>query len=213
MRLKGRARTGVAVAASVLAHVLVFLAVRPSPDAPSPTVAPDPVPSIDVEIVRLTPPIRPSAGPVATTTETRPTRSQAPSPLRPRFSTEAPAAPAPAPVVVSPGAGRPARDPRWGVTWDERFEGVAGTLRRSAGCDHADYLKLTRAEREACQRRFAERARAIELPPSALERARQNREIGVAARRREDAQAGRASCEQSSNMGMGCPSDFTWKTR
>ena len=141
--LSAPARRNLAIAASVVVHVLVFLALFWKFGS-VPTYAEPPV--INVQLTPWTQTLRRRPPPPKTATPPRAPTTTGPVPptvlARPAVAADAnpvPQAPAPA----DPGAA-----------------GLRNALRGLTGCDHADMLSLSPAEREACLNRMAKGAEA-----------------------------------------------------
>ena len=171
VRSRRKTSASLAVVLSALLHGAVLVGL--SRVAPTPAV-----PAADRDmVVDLNPPEDLSAAPAPfatrrTTPFRRPASLPAPLSLAPTRRPEPrPAAPSPAPpsraaaASRGPGASASRAGVRSGgpATVEAGAEGggLREALRTSVGCSHADFLKLTPAERDACSRAFARQAALV----------------------------------------------------
>jgi len=180
-----RVRLGAAFVAAVVFHATLLAALRPVGALRD--LAPDLRRPIEVELItRWSQRARPVADD-PDDGEPRPNAAPAPSlPVsRPPASPDADHA-EPRPLAPSSAAV------------------IAGALRRSLGCRDADFLGLTREEREACARRFIERSDGAQsLPILSAERRRPFDEVRERWSRPMPPPI--APCDgPKSNLGAGC---------
>lgn len=195
---------------------------------PTTTAAPDMtvrlIPILPLDIQRRPSPsaaASPAAAPAAASAPRTARRSPAPPPPKPLpaptpIARPAPPAPAPRPTPL-PGPAAPALRPGPSTgkapapaPGPDPNGDVHGAVRAAIGCSHEDFLKLTPAERAACDRKLAEAkprgAYVDPIPP--LKRGAFDRQAAADARRRDHEGVMPnpiVACEGlGSNFGTGC---------
>ena len=132
-------RSPVAVLLAIILHGLIVVALVSAPNEPAPE-------ETVIDVV-LAPAWRPKSPPKVEPKATQSSVSaRAPTPIQRSVTPGAPIAPRAGPV----GGAWQVRE---GAT--QEAEGVRGSLRAGVGCRSADFLSLTKAERDACNEKLA----------------------------------------------------------